>query len=137
MGLKWAVFWAADGMVYGDGLWRKTQNRGRKLNKGRRRKKERGDPSAWGGVRQGRRNAAISLRISTGEESFKKTFRFPWLADNLMSEHSSSDGSERARNVNWFPVAVAAAKDADDEGVLSSPNSTVSFFQIVLEILMQ
>ena len=64
-------------------------------------------------------------------------FRFPWLADNLMSEHSSSDGSERARNVNWFPVAVAAAEDADDGGVLSSPNSTVSFFQIVLEILMQ
>ena len=62
-------------MVYGDGLWRKTQNRGRKLNKGRRRKKERGGPSAWGGVRQGRRNAAISLRISTGEESFKKTVR--------------------------------------------------------------
>ncbi|WKA03140.1 hypothetical protein VitviT2T_021269 [Vitis vinifera] len=55
-------------------------------------------------------------------------FRFPWLADNLMSEHSSSDGSERARNVNWFPVAVAAAEDADDGGVLSSPNSTVSFF---------
>ena len=64
-------------------------------------------------------------------------FRFPWLADNLMSEHSSSDGSERAQNVNWFPVAVAAAEDADDGGVLSSPNSTVSFFQIVLEILMQ
>ena len=41
----------------------------------RRRKKEKGDPSAWGGVRQGRRNAAISLRISTGEESFKKTVR--------------------------------------------------------------
>ena len=56
-------------------------------------------------------------------------FRFPWLADNLMSEHSSSDGSERARDVNWFPVAVAAAEDADDEGVLSSPNSTVSFFR--------
>ncbi|WKA08634.1 hypothetical protein VitviT2T_026339 [Vitis vinifera] len=57
------------------------------------------------------------------------SFRFPWLADNLMPEHSSSDGSERARNVNWFPVAVAAVEDADDGGVLSSPNSTVSFFR--------
>ncbi|WJZ84500.1 hypothetical protein VitviT2T_004101 [Vitis vinifera] len=106
------------------GLRRKTRREEKQEEEG----KKKGDPSAWGGVRQGRRNAAISLRISTGEESFKKTFRFPWLADNLMSEHSSLDGSERARNVNWFPVAVAAAEDADDGGVLSSPNSTVSFF---------
>ena len=35
-GLKWAVFWAADGMVYGDGLCRKTQNRGRKLERERK-----------------------------------------------------------------------------------------------------
>ena len=54
-----------------------------------------------------------------------------------MFEHSSSDGSERARNVNWFPVAVAAAEDAYNGGVLLSPNSTIKFFQMVLEMLMQ
>ncbi|KAL6337036.1 hypothetical protein AAG906_036350 [Vitis piasezkii] len=60
--------------------------------------------------------------------------RFPWLADNLMSEPGSSDGSGRALDVNRFPVAVAAAEDADDGGALSSPNSTVSSFQMDFSI---
>ena len=29
-GLKWAVFWAADGTGYRDGLLRKTENRGKR-----------------------------------------------------------------------------------------------------------
>ncbi|WJZ84501.1 hypothetical protein VitviT2T_004101 [Vitis vinifera] len=53
------------------GLRRKTRREEKQEEEG----KKKGDPSAWGGVRQGRRNAAISLRISTGEESFKKTVR--------------------------------------------------------------
>ena len=51
-----------------------------------------------------------------------------------MSEPGSSDGSGRALDVNRFPVAVAAAEDADDGGALSSPNSTVSSFQMDFSI---
>ncbi|CAL5352036.1 unnamed protein product [Camellia sinensis] len=55
-------------------------------------------------------------------------FRFPWLTENLLSEPGSSDGSRRRIDrVNRLPLAV---EDGEDGGSLSSPNSTVSSFQM-------
>ena len=48
----------------------------------------------------------------------------------VMSEPGSSDGSGRALDVNRLPAAVMATEEADDGGALSSPNSTVSSFQM-------
>lgn len=54
--------------------------------------------------------------------------RFPWLTDNLVSEPGSSDEPGRSGlNVNRF---AAATEEADDGAALSSPNSTVSSFQM-------
>lgn len=51
-----------------------------------------------------------------------------------MPEPGSSDGSGRVLDVNRLPAGVAAAEDADDGGALSSPNSTVSSFQMDFSI---
>ncbi|KAG2686918.1 hypothetical protein I3843_09G029500 [Carya illinoinensis] len=55
--------------------------------------------------------------------------RFPWLTDNLVSEPGSSDGMGRGLDVNRFPMAIAM-DEVDDGADLSSPNSTVSSFQM-------
>ncbi|KAB1222396.1 Homeobox-leucine zipper protein HAT14 [Morella rubra] len=56
--------------------------------------------------------------------------RFPWLTDNLVSEPGSSGGPGRGLDVNRFPAPAIAAEEADDGASLSSPNSTVSSFQM-------
>ncbi|BFG38282.1 hypothetical protein CerSpe_245560 [Prunus speciosa] len=59
--------------------------------------------------------------------------RFPWLTDNLaVSEPAgSSDGPGRGLDVNRMPGMVATAEEAEDAAApLSSPNSTVSSFQM-------
>ncbi|XP_059462676.1 homeobox-leucine zipper protein HOX11 [Corylus avellana] len=57
--------------------------------------------------------------------------RFPWLTDNLVSEPGSSDEPGRSGlNVNRFAAAATATEEADDGAALSSPNSTVSSFQM-------
>ncbi|KAK9986624.1 hypothetical protein SO802_031575 [Lithocarpus litseifolius] len=56
--------------------------------------------------------------------------RFPWLTDNLASEPGSSDGPGRGLDVNRFPTVATAAEETDDGAALSSPNSTVSSFQM-------
>lgn len=56
--------------------------------------------------------------------------RFPWLTDNLISEPGSSDGPGRGLDVNRFPAVATVAEEADDGAALSSPNSTVSSFQM-------
>ncbi|KAB2608094.1 homeobox-leucine zipper protein HOX11-like [Pyrus ussuriensis x Pyrus communis] len=59
--------------------------------------------------------------------------RFPWLTDNLaVSEPAgSSDGPGIGFDVNRMPGVVASAEEAEDTAApLSSPNSTVSSFQM-------
>ncbi|XP_041028744.1 homeobox-leucine zipper protein HOX11-like [Juglans microcarpa x Juglans regia] len=56
--------------------------------------------------------------------------RFPWLADNLVPEPGPSDGTGKGLDVNRFPAVAIAAEEADDGTALSSPNSTVSSFQM-------
>lgn len=51
-----------------------------------------------------------------------------------MSEPGSSDGSGRVLDVNRLPATVTATEEADDGGALSSPNSTVSSFQMDFSI---
>ncbi|KAA8516978.1 hypothetical protein F0562_017204 [Nyssa sinensis] len=55
--------------------------------------------------------------------------RFPWLTGKLISEPGSSDGPGRGLDVNRVPAA-AAVEEAEDGAALSSPNSTVSSFQM-------
>ena len=52
-GLKWAGFWAADGTGYGDGLLRKTENRGKREKRGTGRYLQRGLFWRQRGVRVG------------------------------------------------------------------------------------
>ncbi|KAB2631463.1 homeobox-leucine zipper protein HOX11-like [Pyrus ussuriensis x Pyrus communis] len=59
--------------------------------------------------------------------------RFPWLTDNLaVSEPAgSSDGPGIGLDVNRMPGVLASAEEAEDAAApLSSPNSTVSSFQM-------
>ncbi|XP_048432324.1 homeobox-leucine zipper protein HAT14-like [Pyrus x bretschneideri] len=59
--------------------------------------------------------------------------RFPWLTDNLaVSEPAgSSDGPGIGFDVNRMPGVVPSAEEAEDTAApLSSPNSTVSSFQM-------
>ncbi|CAK9148446.1 unnamed protein product [Ilex paraguariensis] len=55
--------------------------------------------------------------------------RFPWLTENLISEPVSSNGSGKGRDVNHHRPPFAA-EETDDGAALSSPNSTVSSFQM-------
>ncbi|KAK9289619.1 hypothetical protein L1049_007777 [Liquidambar formosana] len=58
--------------------------------------------------------------------------RLPWLTSNFRSESGASDGPGKGFDVNRLPaMAVAAAEEeAEDGAALSSPNSTVSSFQM-------
>lgn len=48
----------------------------------------------------------------------------------MASEPGSSDGPGRGLDVNRFPTVATAAEETDDGAALSSPNSTVSSFQM-------
>ena len=48
----------------------------------------------------------------------------------MASEPASSDGPGRGLDVNRFPTVATAAEETDDGAALSSPNSTVSSFQM-------
>ncbi|KAL6141527.1 hypothetical protein ACLB2K_059815 [Fragaria x ananassa] len=58
--------------------------------------------------------------------------RFPWLTDNLaVSEPAGLDEPGKGLDVNRFPLVVGNAEEAEDAAPqLSSPNSTVSSFQM-------
>ncbi|KAM5559066.1 homeobox-leucine zipper protein HOX11 [Rosa sericea] len=58
--------------------------------------------------------------------------RFPWLTDNLaVSEPAGLDEPGKGLDVNRFPLVAGTADEAEDAAAqLSSPNSTVSSFQM-------
>ncbi|XP_038905251.1 homeobox-leucine zipper protein HOX11-like [Benincasa hispida] len=71
------------------------------------------------------------LPLAPVPRSSSSSLPFPWLSHHLMAEVESSERGERVElDVNR--VAAAAAEETEDKAVaaLSSPNSTVSCFQM-------
>lgn len=67
-----------------------------------------------------------------GVISLNSSFSFlnGFLLFTVVSEPGSSGGPGRGLDVNRFPAPAIAAEEADDGASLSSPNSTVSSFQM-------
>lgn len=67
--------------------------------------------------------------VTRQQPSSHQQLRLPWLTNNFISEPGASNGLKKVLDVNQFPAA-AVEEEAEDGAAMSSPNSTVSSFQM-------